>query len=170
MFPYQTHDDPGQYWNWYYYYEQINNTTPTTSLTATSGNFYDSGGPTGNYSDDERTLTLIHPAGATSITLTVNSFSLENNWDYMYIYDGNSTSAPLIGTYTGTTIPSTITSTGGEMLIQFRSDCATVAAGWNFSWTSTVGSVATPSALTVNSSACPNIGVNLSWTTSGSGW
>ncbi|MFL5762451.1 MAG: CUB domain-containing protein [Bacteroidia bacterium] len=170
MYPYQTHDDPGPNWNWYYYYEQINNSTPVTSLTTSTGNFYDSGGPAGNYSDDERTMTLIHPAGATSITLTVNSFNIENNWDYLYIYDGNSTSAPLIGTYTGTTIPATISSTGGEMLIQFRSDCATVAAGWNFSWTSTAASIVTPGALTVNASACPNIGVNLSWTSSGSGW
>lgn len=171
MFPMQTHNDPGVYWNWYYYYELINNATPTTSLTAASGNFYDSGGPAGNYSDDERSLTLIEPVGATSITLTVNSFDLEANWDYMYIYDGNSLSSPLIGTYTSTTIPATITSTGGSMLIQFRSDCSTIAAGWNISWTSSGGAAAVaPTSLNVASSSCPNIDVNLNWTNSGTGW
>jgi N-acetyl-anhydromuramyl-L-alanine amidase AmpD len=170
MFPMQTHSDPGPYWDWYYYYEQINNSTPVTSLTGSSGNFYDSGGASGNYSDDERSLTLINPPGATSITLTVNSFNVESNWDYLYVYDGSSTSSPLIGTYTGTSIPATISSTGGQMLIQFRSDCSTVAAGWNMSWTSTTATVTTPGSLNVSSSFCPNIGVNLSWTGSGSGW
>lgn len=169
MFPMQTHSDPGPYWNWYYYYELINNGTPVTPLTAASGTFYDSGGPTGNYGDDERQLFLINPPGATSITLTVNSFDLELNWDYMYVYDGNSLSSPLIGTYTGTTIPATITSTGGEMLIQFRSDCSTIDSGWNISWNSSSTSIA-PTGLNVLASSCPNIGVNLSWTNSGSGW
>lgn len=170
MFPMQTHSDPGQYWNWYYYYEQINNTTPTTSLTTTSGSFYDSGGPTGNYGDDERELYLIAPAGAATVTITINSFDLEANWDYMYVYDGNSLSSPLIGTYTGTTIPATLSSTGGEMLIQFRSDCSTVNPGWDISWTSSGAVIVTPSALTVNSAVCPNIDANLSWTDSGTGW
>lgn len=170
MFPMQTHSDPGQYWDWYYYYEQINNTTPVTSLTATSGSFYDSGGPAGNYGDDERELYLIAPSGAATVTITINSFDLEANWDYMYIYDGNSLSSPLIGTYTSTTIPGTISSTGGEMLIQFRSDCSTVNPGWDISWTSSGVSVVTPTALNVTSSTCPNIDVNLNWTSSGTGW
>jgi len=170
MFPMQSHSDPGPFWNWIYYYEQINNTTPTTSLTATSGVFYDSGGPTGNYGDDERKLYLINPAGAATITLTINSFDLEANWDYMYIYDGNSLSSPLIGSYTATTIPGTISSTGGEMLIQFRSDCSTVNPGWNISWTSSGATVVTPTALNALTATCPNIDVNLSWTSSGTGW
>lgn len=170
MFPMQTHSDPGPYWNWIYYYEQINNTTPTTSLTTTSGVFYDSGGPTGDYGDDEREFYLINPAGAATITLAINSFDLETNWDYMYIYDGNSTTSPLIGTYTGTTIPGTISSTGGEMLIQFRSDCSTVNPGWNISWTSTGTTIVTPTALNALTATCPNIDVDLSWTSTGAGW
>lgn len=170
MFPMQTHSDPGPYWNWYYYYEQINNTTPVTSYTTASGSFYDSGGPTGNYADDERQLFLINPAGATTVTLTVNSFDLEANWDYMYVYDGNSLSSPLIGTYTGTTIPTTIASTGGEMLIQFRSDCSTVNPGWNFSWSSSAPPVLAPTGMSALTATCPNINVNLSWTNTGAGW
>ncbi len=170
MFPMQTHNDPGPFWDWYYYYEQINNTTPTTSLTATAGTFYDSGGPSGNYANDERQLFLINPAGAATVTITINSFDLEANWDYMYVYDGNSLSSPLIGTYTATTIPGTLSSTGGEMLIQFRSDCSTVNAGWDISWTSSGATVVTPTALTALSATCPNIDVDLSWTSSGTGW
>lgn len=136
MFPNQTHNDPGPYWNWAKYYLLINNTPAITTVSTASGTFTDSGGSTGNYSDDERRLTLIQPPGATSVTLNFTSFSTEAGWDYMFIYDGATTSAPLIGQYDGTTSPGTITSSTGALLIEFRSDCATTAAGWVAGWTS----------------------------------
>lgn len=135
-YPNQTHTDPGIYWNWEHYYQLINDNTPVISYTATTGTFYDSGGASANYSNDERELYLIEPAGVVTITLSFQSFSLENNWDYIYVYDGNSTTDPLLGTFTGTTLPSNLTSTGGSILIEFRSDCSTVGSGWQISWTS----------------------------------
>ncbi|MDF2436937.1 MAG: N-acetylmuramyl-L-alanine amidase, negative regulator of AmpC, AmpD [Bacteroidota bacterium] len=136
MFSGQTHTDPGVNWNWAKYYLLINNSPVITTVTTASGTFTDNGGATGNYTSDQRTLTLIQPAGATSITLNFSSFSTEAGWDYMFIYDGATTSAPLIGTYDGTTGPGNVTSSGGSLLIEFRSDCATVAAGWVANWTS----------------------------------
>lgn len=135
-FPNQSHTDPGSGWNWEKYYQLINNNPATNTLTAASGNFYDSGGPTGNYSDDERVLYLFSPTGASSVTLNFTQFDLENTWDYLYIYDGNSLSSPLIGSYTGATNPGTITSSGGSLLVELRSDCATNNAGWAATWTS----------------------------------
>ncbi len=135
-FPNQTHDDPGPNWNWYYYYTLINNAPTITTYTASSGTFYDSGGPNGNYQNDERTTKLIQPAGATNVTLTFTQFSLENSWDYMYVYDGATTTAPLIGRFTGTALPGTIVSSGGSLLLDFRSDCATVDSGWVCTYTS----------------------------------
>ena len=135
-YPNQTHTDPGIYWNWEYYYQLINNSPTTNNNTAASGNFYDTGGAAGNYADDERYLTLIAPTGATTVTLTFTAFNIENNWDYMYIHDGNSLASPIIGTYTGTNSPGTVTSTGGSLLIEFRSDCSTTSSGWAAAWTS----------------------------------
>ncbi len=129
-YPNQTHSDPGPYWNWYKFYTLINNSPSVNTLTATSGTFYDSGGPTGNYLDDERYSVLIQPPGATNVTLNFTAFDLELNWDYMYIYDGASTSDPLIGRFTGTSSPGLVSSTGGSLLIDFRSDCNTTATGW----------------------------------------
>jgi len=144
----QSHTDPGINWNWEHYYQLINNTPVITTLTTTNGSFYDTGGVSGNYSNDERDLYLIQPVGATSITLSFSVFDLEQNWDFMYIYDGNSTTAPLIGVYTGNSNPTTISSSGGEILIEFRSDCATTAAGWEVSWISAtdpvIGDVTAP--------------------------
>lgn len=136
MFPNQTHDDPGPNWNWAKYYLLINNSPTITTSTTATGTFTDNGGAAGNYTDDQRTLKLIQPAGATSITLSFTSFSTEAGWDYMFIYDGATTSSPLIGQYDGTTSPGAVTSSGGSMLIEFRSDCATNAAGWVANWTS----------------------------------
>jgi N-acetyl-anhydromuramyl-L-alanine amidase AmpD len=137
-FPNQTHTDPGIYWDWALYYKLVNNAPTQTSLTAASGTFTDTGGSTTNYSNDQRYFTLIQPANASSVTLSFSSFSIEANWDYLYIYDGATNSAPLIGTYTGTSSPGTITSSSGALLIEFRSDCATTAAGWVANWTSVI--------------------------------
>ncbi|MBI4647078.1 MAG: N-acetylmuramoyl-L-alanine amidase [Bacteroidia bacterium] len=135
-FPEQTHTDPGPYWTWDYYYKLVNNNPSVTTLTSESGTFYDSGGAGSDYGDDERILTLIQPSGAETITLTFSSFSLEANYDFIYIYDGDNEFAPLIGRF-NTVSPGTVTSSGGSLLIEFRSDCATVSSGWAASWSCT---------------------------------
>jgi len=78
MYPNQNHTDPGPYWNWDKYYKLINNTYSLITYTAGSGSFYDSGGPSGNYSDDERKVYLFTKNGATNVTLNFTSFNLEN--------------------------------------------------------------------------------------------
>lgn len=140
-YPNNSHTDPGINWNWEKYYKLINNNPIVTSITTATGNLFDSGGNSSNYSNDERLMYLIEPTGATSITLSFNSFSVESGWDYMYIYDGINTEAPLMGVYTGNTIPSTLTSSGGQILLEFRSDCATTDIGWDLSWTSVIDAI-----------------------------
>ena len=136
-FPSQTHTDPGINWNWEKYYKLINNTPTIITLTNANDPFFDSGGNSANYQDDERLLWLIAPVGATSVTLNFTLFNLENNYDYLFIYDGATTSATLIGSYSGTNTPGSITSSGGNLLVEFRSDCATNAVGWEANYTST---------------------------------
>ena len=135
-FPDQTHTDPGQYWDWDYFYKLVNPNTATTTLTTSSGTFYDDGGQIGVYSSDLRSLTLIQPAGANSLTVEFQSFDLEDEWDYLYIYDGTDVFSPLIGYYTGTNNPGTITSNDGHLLFEFRSDCNTAETGWEATWSS----------------------------------
>lgn len=140
-YPNQTHTDPGQYWDWERYYKLINKNPSITTLSVSSGTFYDSGGAAGNYSNDERKLTLISPSGASSVTISFSQFDLEANWDFMFIYDGKTTSSPLIGKYTGTTSPGTITASSGSVLVEFRSDCGTTKPGWACSWNASFKSV-----------------------------
>ncbi len=137
MYPNQTHNDPGPYWNWEKYYKLINNQPAITTVTASAGNFYDSGGISANYTNDERMIWLFQPTGsATSLSMNFSSFNLENNYDYLLIYDGSTLNSTLIGKYTNTVSPGSINSTGPNLLVEFRSDCATTAPGWVATFTS----------------------------------
>ncbi len=140
----QTHTDPGINWDWELYYRLINNNPSIVSLTAATGNFFDTGGAGADYADDERMIWVIEPSNAQDVTLNFSSFNVELDWDYVFIYDGNTIDAPLVGVYTGTNSPGSITSTGNALTIEFRSDCATTAPGWAASWTSTVGDQTPP--------------------------
>ncbi len=133
-YPNNTHTDPGPNWNWNYYYRLVNDGNGDVYIfTDTSGTFYDSGGPDGNYSDDERKIYIIKPSNGDRILLTFNSFDLEANYDFLYIYDGEGVFNPLIGRW-NTQSPGTVVSSGNALTIEFRSDCATTAQGWSASW------------------------------------
>lgn len=104
-----------------------------TTITTCNALFYDSGGPTGNYSSSQNlTLTIMPEVVGGNVIVTFNSFSTENSWDYLYIYNGNSITAPLIGQYTGSTSPGTVTSTAadGSLTFRFTSDGSGQYAGW----------------------------------------
>ncbi|MCH7528544.1 MAG: hypothetical protein IH972_03215, partial [Candidatus Marinimicrobia bacterium] len=61
----------------------------------------------------------------------------------------------MIGWYTGTNSPGTVTSSGSSIAIEFRSDCATTAPGWDVSWTCTLAGN-TPTNLQVSAPSCSN--------------
>jgi len=102
------------------------------SVTVCNLNFYDSGGATGDYSNSETyTLTVYPSTPGSSIQAIFNAFSVETCCDDLTIYDGNSTAAPLIGTYTAS--PGTILSTAldGSLTFVFSSDGSVVNPGWD---------------------------------------
>ncbi len=165
-FPNQTHTDPGQYWNWDLYYKLINSPyTITTTYTVSSGTFYDSGGAGGNYSDDERNIYLFTQPGATNISINFTSFSLENTWDYLYIYNGGSVWSPLVGYYTGTNSPGNISVNNDSLLIEFRSDCATTGAGWVANYSITATGSATDNIAPTTAVTAPSSWVTTNFTT-----
>ncbi len=111
-----------------------------SSLTsnADSGNIYDSGGAGGSYSNYEYCGFLIQPSSSpTNITLNFSQFAVETNYDFLYVYDGTSTSGTLLGQFTGYSLPNNITATSGSMYLVFSSDSNISAQGFSASWTST---------------------------------
>lgn len=108
----------------------------TSTLTAPSGTFTDGSG-LDKYANNSNCSWLIQPPSASSITLSFSAFDTELNFDGVIVYDGANSSAPVLGQFTGTTIPSSVTSTGGSMYVVFLSDEALRSNGWNASYNST---------------------------------
>jgi PKD repeat protein len=106
------------------------------TISTCMGNFYDSGGPAANYGNGEDFTLTFYPSSPESfVRMTFNSFSTESGYDYLYIYDGENTSASLIGTYNGTTSPGIVTASNaaGALTFRFTSDGSVTAAGWSAS-------------------------------------
>lgn len=132
-FPDQSHTDPGPYWDWNRYYKLVNFDTPVTQYSSATGTLYDSGGPDGNYGNDERQIVTIQVDNAEAIELAFSQFELETNYDFLWIYDGASVFSPLI-VRSNTISPGTVRSTGNAITLEFRSDCATTVPGWSAVW------------------------------------
>ena len=114
--------------------------TGTTQTTCT-GTVYDNGGRYGAYTDNVNSNITIAPTGASSVTLTFTRFRMENTYDFLYVYNGPSTASPLIGTYTGYSLPATISSTVGSITLRQSTDPSVVDTGFAINWTCTSSSV-----------------------------
>ena len=136
------------------------------TVTTCEGNFYDSGGPSGEYSSNENLTQTFYPStpGA-MIRFTFNSFETESGYDYLRIYNGENTSAPLIGTYDGTTSPGTVTASGltGALTFNFTSDGSVTRPGWEAS-ISCYSAVLPPTADFSASTTSPAIGTDVLFT------
>ncbi|TXB62783.1 Ig-like domain-containing protein [Phaeodactylibacter luteus] len=97
------------------------------------GTFTDSGGPTGNYSNAENnTITICPDVPGQVVTVTFSAFNLENNYDFLRVYNGNSTASPQLGQFTGTSVPGPFVSTSpdGCLTFNFTSDGSLTRSGW----------------------------------------
>lgn len=94
------------------------------------------GSGAGNYGNNQLCYWLIAPPCASSVSLSFTAFNTEQNYDGVLVYNGNNTNAPLLGTFTGTTLPLNLTS-GPEMLVVFISDYSTTFGGFSANYTST---------------------------------
>jgi MSHA biogenesis protein MshQ len=103
----------------------------TTSHTV--GTLYDAGGSS-NYSNNQTCGFLIQPAGAGDITLSFSAFEYEYRYDYLRVYDGTSTSGSLLGSFTGSSVPSDVTATSGAMYVVHDTDYSSTRAGFVATW------------------------------------
>lgn len=110
----------------------ISNTTLTTCFT----NFYDTGGENGTYGNSENYIMTFNAKESSNLLkVEFSSFSTESGYDYMYIYDGASTSSPQISgsPFSGTTLPPAFVSSGNSLTFKFTSDSNTTENGWTAS-------------------------------------
>ncbi|MFN0189011.1 MAG: T9SS type A sorting domain-containing protein [Bacteroidia bacterium] len=98
-----------------------------TVITTCSGNFYDSGGPGGNYTPNENlTMTFVSSNGNT-IKVDFTSFITVYG---MSVYDGSTTNAPLVGNFGSGSAPFTVQSTGTSITFRFNPGSFAPQAGW----------------------------------------
>ena len=107
--------------------------------------FYDSGGQSGSYSNNESMTATFTSTG--NITINFSSFATESStgcydWDYITIYDGSTSGTVLVTGQTGCSsrtlnTGTNYTATSGTMTVVWKSDGSTTAAGWEATVTAT---------------------------------
>lgn len=101
-------------------------------ITTCSGRYFDPG-YTLNYGNNQLFVQTISPATSGSkVRVSFTSFNLESGYDFLRIYNGPNTGSPLLGIFTGTTNPGTITATNasGALTFRFSSDVIITRSGW----------------------------------------
>ncbi len=106
------------------------------SITTCNALFYDSGGPSANYSGQENLILTFNPAIADAmLRVQFITFDVESqstcNFDRLLVYDGPNTQSTLLGRFCGTSIPGPFTSTNGPLTFHFISDNSVVRSGWS---------------------------------------
>jgi len=112
----------------------------TTHLMFNQGSFEDGSGPMKNYQSGSNCRWLIDPQSTidsiSSITLSFDHFETLPG-DVVNVYDGSSESSPLLGSFSGNTIPASLTSTGNKILVTFIATSGSDAPGWSATYTTT---------------------------------
>ncbi|MFN6947046.1 MAG: CARDB domain-containing protein, partial [Cytophagaceae bacterium] len=105
----------------------------TSSVTRCDGILYDVGGYGNTWFNSNGTLIINPSTEGSKVSLTFNSFRTMSAWQYLSIYNGNSTSAPLIGTYSNSELqPSSVFygSNDGSLTLRFVSNGSGQGSGF----------------------------------------
>jgi len=119
------------------------------TLTAASGEVSD--GAAGDYVNGHACSWLISPAGSAPLMLSFSSFDLEQGYDHLKVYDGDSMNSPLLASLHGTALPNAIKAASGKMFLTFETDVSVTAEGFLASYTTTA-----PEAVTVTPTLVPS--------------
>lgn len=119
------------------------------TISACGGTLYDTGGPNNNYLNNENyTLTIVPATPGASVQLAFSSFAVETCCDYLQIYDGANTAAPLIGQYTALPPNITASNPAGVLTLRFFTDGSVVQTGFAAAITCTSACAGPPTAPT----------------------
>jgi len=119
-------------------FQYPNYCTGNDTLTSTSGTIDDGSGPVYKYQNNTDCSWLIAPNDSVeNITIDFLKFDTQAN-DILTVYDGDNVSSPVLGSFSGNTIPESITSSGDKIFITFVSNDNTNAEGWLLSYESKI--------------------------------
>ncbi len=108
-------------------------TGSNATITGCNTVIYDNGGPTGNYSNYSNNVLHIHPATSGCKVVLTGTYNTENSYDYIRVYNGNSTTGTPIAEFTGSgsiNPPIISTASTGYLTVRFHSDGSTTKSGF----------------------------------------
>lgn len=97
-----------------------------TVRSSTSGIIYSN--KNGQYTNGMRCEWSL--SGNTNLELVFFRFNTERNYDFVYVYDGSSSSSPLIGSYNGSSLPSNVKSSSNNVFVKFTTDGSVLQSGF----------------------------------------
>ncbi len=140
--------------------------TGYNTITTCSMIIYDDGGIDGDYSTSCNSTLTINPATPGNLISISGTVDVESSWDYLYVYDGASASAPLLNTYSGTYTITDLTSSTGPLTLVFTSDASVVYPGFALTVSCISNTCPKPTNLTVSNIG--NTSATISWAAGGS--
>lgn len=140
------------------------NTIDEGGSTACSGTLTDSGGPDGDYQNNENYVFTICPSQPHNcINFTLEYFAIENFSDELIFYDGPNTSSPVIAALDGSGFSNdinggvcySVSASSGCLTVQFTSDFSGTYEGFLGHWECTSANCQPKQPISVNANATP---------------
>lgn len=82
------------------------------------------------YSNDMECSFLVEVAAGETVKARFTRFDLEKGYDFLTVYDGADSSAPLIGRYSGAELPPVILTSSNQLFLSFTTDYSVVREGF----------------------------------------
>jgi hypothetical protein len=60
---------------------------------------------------------MVDPDATAIVTVTFTAFDVECNYDFVFIYDGDSYDSPLLGSFSGDTLPDEVVASGNMVCL-----------------------------------------------------
>jgi len=105
------------------------------NISNSTGTLDDGSGPSSYWNNTNCEWLIVNP-DSSKIDIDFNYFRTEQDKDILTIYDGDNTSAPVLGQYSGHINPASIESSRNKILLQFVSDSVNQDDGWEIKYTS----------------------------------
>jgi gliding motility-associated-like protein len=100
------------------------------NITTCTGTFVDGGGAGSNYANNSDYTVTFCSGSSQFIHFDFSVLNTEEDYDFLTVYDGNSTSAPMLADNNGNVGVVSYESTGSCLTFRFTSDGTTKKAGW----------------------------------------
>ncbi len=116
-------------WEGYFVSQTTSFCQGNTVLNNAAGTFSD-GSAANDYGNGAECSWSLQANAPENVILTFTEFDTESNFDFVIVYDGTDASAPILGSYSGSTLPPQVISSNSDMYVVFVSDESVAGGGF----------------------------------------